>query len=121
MSPQVTRFGLLAIRALLALAFLAAGLARLAGAEMMVGTFETVGWGQWFRYVTGIIEVGAAIMLWVPGFTALASGLLLCTMIGAVIAHLTVLGPSALPAAVLSLLAAVTLYANRGQLTASRA
>ena len=33
-----------------AAAFLSAGAAKLAGAEMMVQTFDGVGLGQWFRY-----------------------------------------------------------------------
>lgn len=105
---------LLVIRVLLTVAFLAAGLAKLAGAAMMVATFETIGWGQWFRYLTGLIEVGAAVLLWVPGLRALAALALVCTMIGAVIAHLAVLGPSPLPAVVLGVLAAVLLWRERG-------
>ena len=85
---------LLIIRALLTLAFGAAGLAKLAGAEMMVQTFDAVGFGQWLRYVTGAIEVGSAIALWIPGLQAYAAGLLVCTMIGALIAHALVLGLS---------------------------
>lgn len=115
MNTTTSRWALLAVRGLLTAAFLAAGLSKLAGAEMMVATFDTIGVGQWFRYVTGLIEVGGAILLWVPGMQALAAGALLCTMIGAVIAHFTVLGPSAVPAIVLGILAAVTLWANRGQ------
>jgi uncharacterized membrane protein YphA (DoxX/SURF4 family) len=103
-----------AIRALVSAAFLAAGLAKLAGVAMMVATFETIGWGQWFRYLTGIIEVGAAVLLWVPGMRALAALALVCTMIGAVIAHLAVLGPSPLPAAVLGVLAGLLLWRERG-------
>ena len=64
---------LLIIRALLTAAFAAAGLAKLAGAEMMVQTFDAVGFGQWFRYVTGAIEVGSAIALWIPGLQAYAA------------------------------------------------
>jgi len=60
MSENVKKYGLLAIKAVLTLAFVAAGFAKLSGQEMMVQTFEAVGVGQWFRYVTGIIEVGAA-------------------------------------------------------------
>lgn len=108
---------LLVIKGLLTLAFLAAGTAKLMGVEMMVQTFDKVGVGQWFRYVTGIIEVGSAILLWVPGMQAIAAGLLVCTMIGAVLAHLFLIGPSAVPALVLGVLAATTLYANRGQLS----
>lgn len=116
MPDTPARWALLVVRVLLTAAFLAAGGAKLAGVEMMVGTFDAIGWGQWFRYVTGIIEVGAAILLWVPGLQALAAGLLVCTMIGAVIAHLAVLGPSAVPALVLGLLAAVLLWTHRAQL-----
>lgn len=110
------------IKVVLTLAFAAAGGAKLAGAEMMVQTFDAVGVGQWFRYVTGVIEFGSAILLWVPGFTAYAAGLLVCTMIGAFIAHMTVLSAmmglgAAVPAVVLGVLAAVVLWANRAQLS----
>lgn len=108
---------LLVVKGLLTLAFLAAGTAKLLGVEMMVQTFDAVGFGQWFRYVTGLIEIGSAILLWVPGMQAIAAGLLVCTMIGAVLAHLFLIGPSAVPALVLGVLAAITLYANRGQLS----
>lgn len=110
------KYGLLVVKTLLTLAFLAAGLAKLTGAEMMVQTFEAVGIGQWFRYVTGLIEVGSAILLWIPGRQFVGSVLLVCTMIGAVLAHLLILGPSAVPALVLGILAAITAYAYRDQL-----
>lgn len=118
MNSSASRYALLGIRALLTLAFAAAGTAKLMGVPMMVETFDMVGLGQWFRYVTGVIEVGAAIMLWVPGLQAIAAALLVCTMIGASIAHLTVLPTPMVPAIVLGVLAAVTLWFNRGQLTA---
>jgi putative oxidoreductase len=109
------------IKVVLTLAFAAAGGAKLAGAEMMVQTFDDVGVGQWFRYVTGAIELGSAIVLWVPGFAAYAAGLLVCTMIGAFLAHLTVLSAlglgAAVPALVLGVLAGVVLWANRAQLS----
>jgi uncharacterized membrane protein YphA (DoxX/SURF4 family) len=113
MSPQIKHYGLLAITALLTLAFGAAGLSKLAGVEMMVGTFDAIGWGQWFRYVTGIIEVGSAVLLWVPGKQWIGAGLLVCTMICAVLFHILVLGPSLVPALVLGLLAAVILIARK--------
>lgn len=113
----MTKWILLAIRALLTLAFGAAGIAKLMGADMMVHTFDIIGVGQWFRYVTGLIEVGSAVALWLPGLTAYAAGLLVCTMIGAILAHAVFLGlATALPAVVLGLLAAATLWANRDQL-----
>ena len=117
MSDTTRKYLLLAVRVFLTLAFGAAGIAKLMGVPMMVATFDAVGVGQWFRYVTGIIELGSAIVLWVPGYAAYAAGLLVCTMIGALIAHAAVLGlATAAPAAVLGVLAAVTLYVNRAQL-----
>jgi putative oxidoreductase len=80
---------------------------------MMVATFDVIGVGQWFRYVTGAIEVGAAALLWVPGRQWIGAGLLVCTIIGAILAHLLILGPSLVPALVLGLLCAVVLYVYR--------
>jgi putative oxidoreductase len=114
MDRSMADWVILIIRVVLTAAFLAAGVAKLAGVGMMVATFETIGWGQWFRYLTAIIQIGAAVLLWVPGWRALAALALVCTMIGAVIAHLTVLGPSAWPAVVLGVLAAVLLWRERG-------
>ena len=54
----------IALRALLTLVFLGAGGAKLAGVEMMVETYNTIGLSQWFRYLTGIIEVGGVVLLW---------------------------------------------------------
>ena len=96
----------LVIQALVSLAFIAAGGAKLIGQDMMVQTFEAIGWGQWFRYVTGIIELAAGIGLWLKGLQMISALALVCTMIGAVAAHLLVLGPSAVPALVLGLLSA---------------
>ncbi|EET48165.1 DoxX family protein [Thalassobium sp. R2A62] len=117
MSPNVQKFGLLGVKVLLTLAFVAAGLAKLFGAEMMVQTFDAVGLGQWFRYVTGLIEIGGAALLWLRGRQVFGAGLLLCTMIGAVLAHLFIIGPSAIPALVLGVLAGIVVFAHRDQLT----
>ncbi|MCP5089189.1 MAG: DoxX family protein [Rhodobacteraceae bacterium] len=115
MSDSRRKYGLLAVKLLASLAFLVAGLAKLSGQEMMVQTFETVGVGQWFRNVTGLIEVGGAVLLWVRGFQLIGAGLLVCIMVGAVFAHLFILGPSAVPALVLGVLSAVIAYAHRDQ------
>ena len=109
------KYGLPIVKILLSLAFVAAGFAKLMGVEMMVQTFEAIGQGQWFRYVTGLIEIGSVILLWVPGRQLLGAVLLVCTMIGATLAHLLILGPSAAPAIALGVLAALVAYSYRGQ------
>jgi putative oxidoreductase len=85
-----------------ALAFLAAGGSKLAGAPAMVELFDKVGLGQWFRYVTGLLEVAGGIGLLVPRYAFYAAALLAIVMVGAIVAHITVLGSS--PAAPLTLL-----------------
>lgn len=108
----------LGLRALLTLVFVGAGGAKLAGVPMMVESFDVLGAGQWFRYVTGLIEVAGAALLWWPNRQALGASLLGATMVGAVLAHWFILGPSAVPAIVLGLLCAAVLYLYRDQVTA---
>ena len=114
---NVQKYGLWVLKILAGLAFLAAGTFKLIGDPMMVATFEAVGVGQWFRYVTGIIEVGSAILLFVPGLQFVGAGLLACTMVGAILAHLLILGPSAIPALVLLVIVSIIAYAHRPSAT----
>jgi uncharacterized membrane protein YphA (DoxX/SURF4 family) len=116
MNSTVKKYSLLGLKILAALAFLAAGLAKLTGAEMMVATFEAVGVGQWFRYVTGVIEVLGAIALFVPAVRVYCAALLAVTMIGAILAHLLILGPSAVPALVLLIITGTIAFAHRDEL-----
>ena len=116
MNDKLKQYGLLVIRILIGLAFFGAGAAKLAAVEMMVASFEAIGLGQWFRYITGAIEVGSAILLFVPGKQAWGAGLLVCTMIGAVLAHLLILGPGSAPAIILGFLSALVAYNYRDQI-----
>src|ERR1700752_304316 len=50
----------------LAAMFLMAGGSKLLAAPTMVALFDAIGWGQWFRYVTGAIETSAAVALLIP-------------------------------------------------------
>ena len=105
--------GLWVLRVLLAAAFIAAGGSKLAGAPAMVEMFEKVGVGQWFRIVTGAIEISGAILLLIPRLTFYGAGLLLLVMVGAVTAHLTVLGGNPAPPLILLVLNALTAWLTR--------
>ena len=100
--------GLWLLRVLLGTAFFASGGAKLVGVPAMVEMFEKVGVGQWFRIVTGALEVSGAILLLIPRLTFYGAALLLLVMVGAVTAHLTVLGGNPAPALILLVLNAVT-------------
>jgi putative oxidoreductase len=95
---------------LAALAFISAGGFKLAGAPVMVEMFDKVGLGQWFRYLTGLLEVAGGIGLLVPRYAFHAARLLAIVMIGAIIAHLAVLGGSFAPALVLLVLTLIVAH-----------
>jgi putative oxidoreductase len=95
-SGKVRLITLWILSGLLALAFLGAGGAKLAGAAAMVEIFNKVGLGQWFRYFTGVLEVAGAIGLLISRYAFYAAILLALVMVGAVVTHLTVIGGSPL-------------------------
>ena len=97
--------------------FLLAGSSKLFGAAAMVGLFDAIGIGQWFRYVTGLLEVVGGVLLVIPGKTAFGAVLLACVMAGAVVAHLTVLHTAATVPLVLFALTALIAWGRRSQLT----
>jgi uncharacterized membrane protein YphA (DoxX/SURF4 family) len=103
------------LRVILTFAFLAAGVTKIIGVEMMVKTFDHIGLGQWLRYLTGFVEVLGAILLWTPNRQALGALTLTVTMIGAVLTHIFILGPSSLPAVVLGALSICVLYLHKEQ------
>ena len=98
---------------LVALAFLAAGSGKLLGSPDMVALFAALGVGQWFRYLTGALEIVGALLLVVPGKSAFGALLLACVMAGAVLAHLTVLHNAPTAAVVLLALTALIALARR--------
>jgi uncharacterized membrane protein YphA (DoxX/SURF4 family) len=110
--------GALILQGLLAAAFLAAGGAKLAGVPTLVQLFDQIGAGQWFRIVTGLVEVAGAVALLVPGFAALGAAWLGATMFFAVLTHFFILHTSALPALVLLALNVAVVWLRRDQLAA---
>ncbi|QGW84763.1 DoxX family protein [Variovorax paradoxus] len=101
------------IRILLALTFGAAGTAKLAGVPQMVQVFDAIGFGQWFRYVTGFVEIGGAVLLLVPATGFLGGLLLAVTMVFGAATHLVLIGGSPVPAIVLGLLSAFVAWRLR--------
>ncbi|GAA2121105.1 DoxX family protein [Actinomadura alba] len=100
--PSTLRRTLWVLQILIA-AFLliASAMPKFAGQKDAVETFAEIGWGQWFRYVTGAVEAAGAIGLVVPRLAGLAATGLIGLMIGAILTQVLVLVPAfaALPAA----------------------
>jgi putative oxidoreductase len=99
----------------LAVMFLMSGGSKLAGVPAMVSLFDALGLGQWFRYVTGVIEVASGIALLVPSAAVFGAMLLIATMLGAAAANLF-LGQSPAAPLVLLLVAAAVAWTRRNQL-----
>jgi putative oxidoreductase len=115
-SGRALNIALWTLQVLLALAFVAVGARKLLGTSDMIALFDAVGVGQWFRYVTGSLEVLGALLLIVPGKTAFGALLLACVMSAAVVAHFTVLHTAPTAPLVLFALAALIAWGRRSQL-----
>ena len=62
------------------------------GAPESVYIFKTVGQEPWGRYGSGIVELIASVLLFLPRTIAIGAALALGTMSGAIFFHLTKLG-----------------------------
>ncbi|MGI5329701.1 DoxX family protein [Actinomadura nitritigenes] len=94
----------------------ASAMPKFAGQADAVETFTRIGWGQWFRYVTGTVEAAGAIGLVVPRLAGFAATALIGLLAGAVLTHLLVLDAAwALFPAVLAAVCAVIGWDRRAE------
>lgn len=99
----------------LALAFVGAGTGKLLGTPDMVALYEAIGLGQWFRHVTGILELIGAVLVIVPRTRVVGAGLLASIMLGAITTHLFVLHNSPLAPLALLVVASLVLWGRRAE------
>ena len=74
---------------------------------MWVRLFDRIGFGQWFRYLTGVMQIAGGLLTLVPRLSIAGIAILACTMAGAVIVWIAfgqALG-AIIPGALLALLA----------------
>ena len=86
---------------------------KVGGTAQMVELFDKVGLGQWFRYLTGLLEVAGGIGLLIPRYAFYAAILLVIVMIGAIITHVAVVGGSPAPAASLFVLSGIIAWLRK--------
>jgi uncharacterized membrane protein YphA (DoxX/SURF4 family) len=80
-----------ALRIVLGVSFLAVGTTKLTGTGHTVEYFEAIGWGQWFRYLTGLVDIGGAAVLFVPRWACYGAIALACSVGLATVISLTLL------------------------------
>src|SRR5580698_9900732 len=108
--------GLWVVQGLLALAFVGAASGKLLGKPEMVALYEVIGIGQWFRYVTGLVELTGAALILVPKTRVIGAALLAGTMLGAIATHLFVLHNAPTAPVVLLALVSFVLWGRRAEL-----
>jgi putative oxidoreductase len=75
-----------------------------------IDTFETIGFGDWFRYLTGSLQIAGALLLLVPRTAQIGAAMLAVTMAGAMLAWMFFLGSpgsAVIPAIILAMLVAI--------------
>ena len=75
-----------------------------------------MGFGQWFRYATGVLEVIGAIMVLIPTVSALGGCLLLLVDVGAFVAQVAVLHGDWIHTIVIGSVIGLLIYLQRHQL-----
>lgn len=107
---------LLGLRTIVALAFTAAALAKMAGLPELVAVYERIGIGQWFRYATVAVEAVGVVCILRRNYVSLGALLLAMTMFVAALLCVFILHSSPVPALVLGGLCAALAYTTREQL-----
>ncbi len=79
-------------RLIVAALFFFVGKAKFAAHSQWVQIFTQIGFGQWFRYFTGTLQVLGALLVLIPRTFAVGILILACTMAGAMASWVFFLG-----------------------------
>ena len=79
------------LRGGIALAFVLFGVDKFPANGPWVSFFDQVGFGQWFRYVTGVVEIAGGVLLLIPWTVSAGLLLLACTMASAALIHVVII------------------------------
>src|SRR5437763_15128097 len=75
-------------RVAVAALFFRIGLSKFASDGLWVRMFDQIGFGQWFRIFTGVLQTGGALLLLIPRIGWIGGVILSCTMLGALLTQL---------------------------------
>lgn len=79
------------LRVVLGLVFLSVGTTKLTGTGNTVDYFAAIGWGQWFRYLTGLLDIAGVALLFLPKSIFYGAIVLACSVGLGTLISLTVL------------------------------
>ncbi|HTM49573.1 MAG TPA: DoxX family protein [Bryobacteraceae bacterium] len=104
------------LRLAVAAMFISIGRSKFDASSMWIKLFEQIGFGQWFRRLTGTLQIAGAILVLIPRTFVIGIALLACTMAGAAVIWIVRLGAPAnaiIPMVVLAGLIGVGLHGAR--------
>jgi putative oxidoreductase len=103
---NVRNIALWVAQVVLAAMFVFVAVPKLLGDPAAVAGFKAIGFGQWFRYLTGACELAGAIGLLIPRLCGVAAIGLVGLMVGATLTNLFLV-PGAAPVAIVTVLLGV--------------
>ena len=112
---RALRATLWVLQILLALAYLSFGYSKLVDAPAAAEIFDRVGWGDWFQYVVGVLEIAVAIPLLIPRYARRGAIALIVLAVVAIGVHAAIGDPNGLVFVVPIVLASVVVR-GRGKL-----
>ena len=92
------------------LLFIFIGYGKFDSRGVWVRIFEQIGLGQWFRIFTGIVQVTGGVLIIPRRTRTVGAGLLGCTMIGAAIVDIAIMGSPVVVVPLLLLFAIATVW-----------
>ncbi len=104
------------LRILMAALFLFGSIMKLTGQPMMVEEFSTIGFGQWFRVVTGILELAGGVAVLIPSLSPFGAIALLLVDVGDFVAQVSILHMDWIHTIVVALILCVIIYLQRDQI-----
>ncbi|HXD22521.1 MAG TPA: DoxX family protein [Gemmatimonadaceae bacterium] len=109
-----------AVRVGVAFVFVLVGLEKVqaASAPSWIQIFDAIGFGQWFRYFTAIVECLGGLLFLIPAATTIGAAMLASAMVGAMITQAFVLhhpANSVIPAVFLAGVVAAFMKLRRPQ------
>lgn len=108
--------GLWVLQVLTALFFLMVGVGKLTGSPEISATFDQLGFGDWFRYLIGVLEIAGAVALFIPRLVGVAALALVALMIGATVTQQVVIGGGVVMPLALLLPSAIIGWGRRGSI-----
>ena len=113
-SPKSKKISIWFLRILLGVLFISTSLMKLSGQPMMLHEFDQIGLGQWFRILTGAMELAGGIAVLVPAVSRYGAIALLGVDVGAFTAQITVLHQDWIHTIVIGIMLATVIFLQGG-------